>query len=78
VEGYWTLLQSQAAGGNIDLIARGTIQGQVHGLLYQPSSNNYVSDTNTLYTQAQLQTFIQAGDTLSVMGVYPGTGTAAH
>jgi YVTN family beta-propeller protein len=71
----WATLQSQAAAGNNDLIARGTIQGQVHGLLYQPSTNNYISDTGVLYTQAQLQSFIVAGDTLSFMGVYPGTGT---
>lgn len=71
----WATLQSQASAANIDLIARGTIQGQNHGLLYQPSQNNYVSDANQLYTQAQLQAFIENGDTLSFMGVYPGTGT---
>jgi len=71
----WATLQSQALAGNNDLIARGTIQHQVHGLLYQPLTNNYLSDTGLLYTQAQLQTFILAGDTLSFMGVYPGTGT---
>lgn len=71
----WATLQSQAAAANADLIARGTIQGQVHGLLYQPGSNNYVSDTNTQYTQAQLQALIENGDTLSFVGVYPGTGT---
>lgn len=73
----WTTLQSQAAGANIDLIARGTIQGQLHGLLYQPAQNNYISDTNSLYTQTQLEAFIEGGDTLSFMGVYPGTG-ATH
>jgi len=70
----WATLQSQA-GTNIDLVARGTIQGQIHGLLYQASQNNYVSDTKTLYTQSQLQQLIENGDTLSFMGVYPGTGT---
>jgi len=76
VEGYWTLLQARAAAGDIDLIARGTIGGKVHGLLYQPSTNSYLSDTNAMYTQADLQNFItNSGDTLSVMGVYPGTGT---
>jgi len=77
----WATLESQASAGNIDLIARGTltIQGhtQVHGLLYQPSSGNYISDTGTTYTQAQLQAFVNSGDTLSVMGVYPGTGSAS-
>jgi YVTN family beta-propeller protein len=73
----WATLQSQASAGNIDLIARGTIQGQVHGLLYQTASSKYVSDTGTVYTQAQLESFIAAGDTLSFMGVYPGTGSAS-
>jgi hypothetical protein len=30
----WSTLQSQASAGNVDLIATGTIQGQIHGLLY--------------------------------------------
>jgi hypothetical protein len=71
----WATLQSQASAANADLIARGTIQGHIHGLLYQPASNNYISDTQTLYTQPQLQALIEKGDTLSFMGVYPGTGT---
>jgi DNA-binding beta-propeller fold protein YncE len=77
VQSQWALLQSQAAIPNIDLIVRGTLNGVVHGLLYQASAGTYISDTGTLYTQAQLQTLILAGDTLSIMGVYPGTGSAA-
>jgi hypothetical protein len=73
----WTTLQARAAAGDIDLIARGTINGALHGLLYQPSSNNYISDTGTLYTQSQLQALIAATDTVSMMGVYPGTGAAS-
>ena len=73
----WTLLQSQAGAGNVDLIGRGTINGKVHGLLYQPSASNYISDTKAVFTQAQLQTLIAGGDTLSMMGVYPGTGSAS-
>ena len=72
----WALLQSQASVGNADLIARGTIQGQVHGLLYQPSKNSYVADDHAEYRKNQLQTFIEGGDKLSFIGVYPGTGTA--
>ena len=73
----WTTLQSQAVTANIDLIANGTIQGVVHGLLYQPASNNYATDTSGLgpFTQAQLTAFIVAGDTLTIMGVPPGSGT---
>jgi len=75
----WNTLQSQASTtpANIDLIANGTIQGQVHGLLYLPATNNYQSDTTGLgpFTQQQLTTFIQNGDTLTIMGVPPGSGT---
>jgi YVTN family beta-propeller protein len=74
----WNTLQSQASpsAGNIDLIANGTINGQVHGLLYQPASSNYETDTTGLgpYTQAQLTTFIQGGDVITIMGVPPGSG----
>ncbi|MGA2595240.1 MAG: hypothetical protein ABSH32_35555, partial [Bryobacteraceae bacterium] len=75
----WATLQSQA-GANIDLIGRGTIQGQIHGLLFQAGSNppSYTSDTGTVYTQAQLQTFLEGADTISFMGVYPGTGSAQY
>jgi YVTN family beta-propeller protein len=77
VQSDWSALQSQAQAGNIDLIGRGTLNGQVHGLLYQPTPGTYVDDTQTSsYTQAQLQTMIQSGDTLTFMGVYPGTGRA--
>ena len=74
-QSYWATLQSQAAVPNIDLIGRGTIMGQIHGLLYQPATNNYITDTNVQYTQQQLQALIEGGDTISFMGVYPGTGT---
>ena len=77
VQADWSTLQSQAAAGNIDLIGRGTIQNQVHGLLYQPSNSKYLSDAGVQYSQAQLQTLIKAGDTLSFMGMYPGTGSPA-
>ena len=68
--------RAEAAIPNVDLIVRGTLNGQVHGLLYQPTAGTYISDTGTLYTQAQLQTLVLAGDTLNIMGVYPGTGSA--
>ena len=72
----WNTLQSQASVGNIDLIANGTVQGQLHGLLYLPGTNNYQSDTAGLgpFTQAQLTAFIQSGDTLTIMGVPFGSG----
>ena len=70
----WQTLQSQASANNIDLIARGTIQGQVTGLLYDPRRDTYNDDGHNRYSQNDLQRFIQHGDTLSFMGVYPGTG----
>lgn len=72
----WNLLETQALVGNIDLIANGTLNGQRRGLLYHPAANNYQTDTAGLgpFTRAQLTTMLQAGDTLSFMGVPPGTG----
>jgi hypothetical protein len=73
----WTLLESQAARiTNINLIVKGTIDGKVRGLLYQPGSNNYRTDKGGLgpFTHAELRTKIVAGDTLTFMGVPPGSG----
>lgn len=74
--GDWSLLESQAAAGNIDLIAKGAVNGQVRGLLYRPGTHDYQSDKTGVgpFTQADLTAAIQAGDTLSIMGVPPGTG----
>ncbi len=77
VQSDWATLQLQAAVPNIDLIGRGTLGGVLHGLLYQPSTKNYISDTGATYTQTTLQnTILNNNDTLSIMGVYPGTGSA--
>jgi hypothetical protein len=75
----WATLEAQAVTSpvNIQLIARGTISGQIHGLLYQ-GNGNYLTDTGTTYTHAQLVAFVTAGDTLSIMGVMPGTGSATY
>jgi YVTN family beta-propeller protein len=72
----WSLLESQASAGNIDLIVKGTVDGKIRGLLYQPSSTNYRPDTTNLtaLTRAQLTTKIQNGDHLSIMGVPAGSG----
>jgi YVTN family beta-propeller protein len=73
----WNTLQSQARTGNVDLIAKGTISGQLHGLLYQPSTGMYASDKTGLgpFSQAQLTALLGGSDVLTFMGVYPGTGT---
>jgi hypothetical protein len=73
----WSLLEAQAAAGtNLDLVVKGTVDGQRRGLLYQPGPNNYLPDSTNLapLTRAQLTTKILAGDTLTVMGVPVGTG----
>ena len=76
VAGDWTVLEGQARSGNIDLIVKGTVDGQRMGLLYNATSNNYQADRTGAgpFTQAQLKSKIQAGDTLSMMGVPPGSG----
>jgi hypothetical protein len=73
----WSLLEAQAVGGsNINLIVKGTLDGRRRGLLYQPGSNNYQSDSinEAPFTRAQLVAKVLAGDTLTLMGVAPGTG----
>lgn len=73
----WTLLENQAAAGNIDLIAKGTIDGQRMGLLYRTATNDYKTDKTGAgpFTRTQLGAKLAAGDTLSLMGVPPGSGT---
>jgi hypothetical protein len=72
----WNLLQNQASLGNIELIGKGTIDGNLHGLFYQPATSNYMTDKTGLgpFTQAQLQAKIGAGDILNITGVPPGSG----
>jgi DNA-binding beta-propeller fold protein YncE len=71
----WTTLQSLAGAGAIDLIANGTVNGKVIALLYQ--SGSYITNTTGVgpFTQAQLTTFINNGDTLTIMGVPFGSGS---
>ncbi len=79
VSGDWTVLERQAAAANIDLIAKGILDGQLRGLLYRPASNDYASDKTGVgpFTHQQLQAKLQADSTatLTVMGVPPGSGT---
>ncbi|HEU0008296.1 MAG TPA: YncE family protein, partial [Verrucomicrobiae bacterium] len=78
VSNDWNLLESQAAlQTNINLVVKGTIDGFQHGLLYQPASGNYRLDTATMapMTRSQLRSKVLAGDTLTILGVPPGSGT---
>src|ERR1041385_3635916 len=73
----WDLLEAQAALlTNINLIVKGTVDGKVRGLLYEPGANNYRTDKTGLgpFTRADLRAKIQAGDTLTFMGVPPSSG----
>jgi len=72
----WAVLQSQAAASNIDLIAKGTIDGQPRGLVYDPASSSYRSDKTGVgpFSQADLQAKVAAGDTLSITGVPLNSG----
>jgi YVTN family beta-propeller protein len=73
----WALLEGQAVAGNIDLIAKGTINGQKVGLVYRPASNDYQTDRTGVgpFTRAQLTGGITAGGVLTPMGVPRGSGT---
>lgn len=72
----WNILQNRSNGGSIDLIAKGTLNGQIHGLLYRPVTDDYETDKTGLgpYTQAQLRSLITGGDILTIMGVPTGSG----
>jgi YVTN family beta-propeller protein len=72
----WTLLEGQAAAGNIDLIVKGTVNGQRMGLLYRVASNDYQTDRTGAgpFTRSQLRGSILAGNTLTAMGVPRGSG----
>lgn len=75
----WTMLESQAGTvpANIDLVVRGIIDGERHGLRYRPLTNDYLGDQTGLgpFTRTQLQGMISGGlATLTIMGVPPGGG----
>jgi YVTN family beta-propeller protein len=76
VRGDWTLLERQAVSNSVQVIVKGTIDGRVHGFLYDRFGNTYLPDSTNMaaMTRAQLEAKISAGDTLTVMGVPPGTG----
>jgi hypothetical protein len=73
----WSLLESQAASGNIDVIAKGTVDGQLRGLRYRPASGDYQTDRTGVgpFTRAQLASKLAIDDVLTITGVPPGSGT---
>lgn len=73
----WNLMQSRAVAGDIDLVARGTINGVTTGLVLQLASMTYVAATPGIgpFQQAQLLTLAQSGQAALVFtGVHPGGG----
>jgi YVTN family beta-propeller protein len=76
VTSEWSVLEQQATASKVDVIVKGTIDAQHRGLLYRPSSNDYRTDRTGVgpFTRAQLVEKIAGGDTLTVMGVPPGSG----
>lgn len=72
----WAVLEQQAAAARADLIVKGTIKGELRGLLYRPTTNDYRTDKTGVgpFTRAQLLELVAGGDTLTVMGVPAGSG----
>lgn len=76
VSSEWAMLEGQAAAGNIDLIVKGTVNGQRMGLVYRAGTNDYQSDRTGVgvKTKAQLRSSLAGGDVMTVMGVPRGSG----
>lgn len=72
----WILMGSQAERGNVDLVAKGNLDGRLIGLFYRAETRDYQSDRagEGRLTGELLKEKIAAGGTLSVMGVAAGTG----
>ena len=70
------LLLGQAAAGNIDLIAKGSIDGLVRGLFYIPLLAQFVSDTGGVgpFSIAEIGAKVAQGDVITLMGVPRGSG----
>jgi hypothetical protein len=70
----WNILEMQPTT-NVGLILKGTLRGVRHGLLYNRLTGRYGTDTTGLgpFTRVDLIARIQAGDTLTIMGVPPAS-----
>ena len=71
------LLTNQALPGDLDLTAHGYLDGELTGLLYQPLSNQFVTDRSGVgpFTPTQLQSKAQGGQAdLAFTAVTLGTG----
>ncbi len=70
------LLHGQAVAGNIEVIAKGSIDGQLRGLLYLPAIRYFVSDAPGVgpFSLAEIGLKVAQGDTITLMGVPKGSG----
>ena len=66
----WSLLESQTAANNSEMVVRLLENGERHGFVYRPATNDYLSDQAGLgpFTRAALEAKIAAGATLTIMG----------
>lgn len=74
----WSLLESQAnALTNINLVVKATVEGERRGYVYQPASQNYRPDKQSLapLTRSELIAKVLNGGNVTLMGVPPGSGT---
>ncbi len=76
----WSLLEAQAAatvsGISSNLVVRLLENGERHGLLYRPATNDYLSDQAALgaLTRAALEAKVAAGASVTIMGTPRGSG----
>lgn len=73
-----TLMMQRSAMGDINLIARGTIDGTLRGLLYDPVNGRFTTDKKGVgpFTITQLRSQVSnKKDEITFMGVPPGSGT---
>ena len=72
------ILEQLSVAGSIDLVAKGTVLGDRHGLLYDPINDRYDSDATGLgpYLLADLEALAASGDAdITFVGVPFGSGT---
>ena len=74
----WTVLEAQtgAAIASSDLVIRLLENGERHGFVYRPATNDYLGDQTGLgpLTRAALEAKVAAGATLTFMGVARSSG----
>ena len=73
-----SILESLAQAGTIDLVAKGDLLGERHGLVYDGAADLYLADTTLLgpYTRTDLENLAQTSDAdLVLVGVPTGSGT---